>query len=157
MKKQTWFIILGILGVILLSILITNMNREDIIDENPAEAEVAVNFYTINVSKFEELFEDDNSSLIYVGRPTCSFCVEMEPIIKEVAARENISTFYLNLDEITDTDRDRFLQMDSFLESGEWGTPFLFVVSNGQISEVKQIGFTDEAGYRDFLQRVGKL
>jgi len=158
MKKQMWLIILGIIGVILLAIIITNLNREDdASNEIPVGEEIVANFYTINVAKLEELFDSSESSLIYIGTPTCPFCVEMEPIIKDVATNESINTFYLNLDEMGEADQEKFMQINDFLASGSWGTPLLFVVSNGTIMEPKQMGLVDEAGYRDFLQRIGKL
>ena len=158
MKKQTWFIIFGIIGVIVLAMIITNINREEeIIEEYPMEYELTTNFYNINVAMLEDLFEQTGTSLIYIGRPTCPFCLELEPTIKRVAAAEGIDTFYLNLDEMTEADHERFMQINQFLASGEWGTPFLFVVDNGTILEPMQMGLIDEDGYREFLRNVGKL
>jgi thiol-disulfide isomerase/thioredoxin len=91
-----------------------------------------------DVELFRELRDSNMVSLIYVGRPTCSFCIQIYPNLQEVAEEHFIDFFYVNTDEWDPSDTRGVLSraMNNFQ-----GTPTLFIMYNGR--EVSSI-----TGYR---------
>ena len=88
---------------------------------------------TINIDEYLSLKESNDSySIIYVARPTCSFCVLQKPIMENVVYRYDITVNYLNTDELSDEDVNKLRDSDEYFEGG-WGTPLTLIVRDNKI------------------------
>ena len=88
---------------------------------------------TINIDEYLSLKESNDSySIIYVARPTCSYCVLQKPIMENVVYRYDITVNYLNTDELSDEDVNKLRDSDEYFEGG-WGTPLTLIVRDNKI------------------------
>ncbi len=107
-------------------------------------------FENIDIDKYLEFYDGSEEKLVFIGRPTCSYCQIAEPIVKKINKDYNLNIYYLNTDDFVDDDEAKFINSDEFLKNG-YGTPMLFVVSNGKIVD-KVDGLTDTNHYLEFLK-----
>ena len=63
---------------------------------------------TINSKEYNDIVEDGESKLVYVGRPTCPECAEFQPVLEEVVEEEKINVYYYNTDEAKKKSMDEF-------------------------------------------------
>ncbi|MBO5138255.1 MAG: thioredoxin family protein [Bacilli bacterium] len=90
---------------------------------------------TINIDEYLSLKDSsDASSVIYIGRPTCSHCVIQKPIMEHLAYKYDITINYLNTDELSDDDITKLRDSDEYFKSG-WGTPLTLIVKDGKIQD----------------------
>lgn len=89
----------------------------------------------VNVEQVSEMFSNNDSGIIYVGRSTCPGCVEFVPKLNEALSNNssNTTVYYF------DTDRNR--ELDNFgvivEKLGVETVPTLVIIENG--NAVQQI------------------
>jgi predicted bacteriocin transport accessory protein len=120
------YAILGLVFIIGFSILVSNLT-------GPEEAKLPV-FKTITYAEYEQLFDDTKKGLVfvYVGRPTCSYCVKIQPLLKTLEEEENMVFNYLNTDEMTAEEINTKISTTTAAFAGEWGTPTLLAIIDGK-------------------------
>ena len=111
-------------------------------------------FNKISVDQLKELYNAEESALLYVGRPTCPACVEFEPTLSSVASKYELVVNYLNLDVVAQAgDGQAFTEVDPYFASDVWGTPMVLSIGKGKLSEDKLIGAVDEKTLVDYLTK----
>ncbi len=112
----------------------------------------------IGMTEFTTLLNDDSASVIYIARPTCGYCQQQEPIVKEILGEyEGIPIFYLNTDNLTSDEMSKLFKTDKklFGEDGkDFGTPTTIVVQKGKVVD-SIVGLTDKDNYVSFLKQYG--
>lgn len=112
-------------------------------------------FVSIDVNKYLEYYAGSEAKIIYLARPTCSYCQIATPIIQGIMFEYNIEVNYLNTDEFTDEGQTAFVKSDEFFSQG-YGTPVLFIVKDNAIVD-KVDGMTDKAHYIQFFKTHGYI
>lgn len=88
------------------------------------------------------LVDEQASGILYFGYDTCPYCLQVVPILNDLAKKYNQTVYYIDVyhttDTISDADIDRYLTVyrDFLLEDeGEpvFYVPQVFVIVNGQI------------------------
>ena len=106
----------------------------------------------INVSEYMDLYNKEGEySLIWVARPTCSYCELTTPVIQKMIKDYSVYISYLNTDEFSEDDTGTFIGTSEDFAEG-FGTPMLLVVGDGKILD-KVDGATDTAHYIEFLKK----
>ncbi len=109
----------------------------------------------IGIDEYLDLLKDDEASIIYVARPTCHYCQEMEPIVRNVVYEYNVKVHYLNTDELDDEGQADFIKSnDYFDEKGGYGTPMLIIVKDNDFVDVIE-GLTDKDTVVNFFKDNG--
>lgn len=106
----------------------------------------------INVDTYLEYFNGEEKKVILLARPTCGYCEIAMPIIQKVAKDYDLEINYLNSDEFEGEDEAKFVASSE--EFKEYGTPTLFIVSNGEVVSMVE-GLTDYAHYEQFFKDNG--
>lgn len=102
------------------------------------------------VKAYGKAFNSEKQELIYLGRPTCGYCQQLEPILLELKDRFDFEYTYVNTDKISDAQLESILA-DLDIEKGKFGTPYLIFVKDGKkVSESD--GYRGEDGLFNFLQ-----
>ena len=104
----------------------------------------------INMDTFFQYYQENEKRVIIFVRNGCQYCEIAEPIIKNIAYTYNIDIYAINTLEITEEERDKLIETDSFFNS--LGTPTLVIVQNGKIIDSIN-GLTDRAHYKDTLKK----
>lgn len=165
-KEKIFIIVIIVLLVVLfvISFLVggknsfstTLSNNADEVYNNAQNESKLVNsnekkdFVQIDVNKFIDYLNESKEQIILVARPTCQYCQIAEPIIQYVAFKYNLDINYLNTDNFSDEDSDRFINSNEMFQ-GDFGTPTLLIVKENSI--VDSEGLTDYAHYVDFFTR----
>lgn len=111
----------------------------------------------IGIDEYLDLLKGDEASIIYVARPTCHYCQEMEPIVKNIVYEYGIEVNYLNTDELDDEGQADFIESnDYFDEEGGYGTPMLIVVKDDEFVDVLE-GLTDKDTAVNFFKDNGLI
>ena len=91
-------------------------------------------FTDLTVAEYLELIESDEEHFIYIGRPTCGYCQQYEPIMKEAMKETGKKIYYFNTDQIaSEEEYYNFMESLAYLENEEWGTPLVLRVKNGEV------------------------
>lgn len=140
-NKTSLFIVLGLIFIIGFSMLISNLTGKE-----------EVSFKNINYREYSEFFGENKKGLVfvYVGRPGCSFCVQIQPLLGKLQTEENIVFNYLNTDTMTNEDFENIASTSKAFE-GEWGTPTLVAIVDGK--EHSNVGgFREIDDLREFVK-----
>ena len=136
-NKTGLFAIIGLVLIIGFSALVSNLTAPE--ETDPVNLE----FKTITYTEYEALFNKDNEGLVfvYVGRPGCSYCQKIKPLLKTLEEEEGIEFNYLNTDTMTEENFNAISTTSKAFEA-EWGTPTLLAILNGE-----NVSYVD--GYRE--------
>jgi thioredoxin 1 len=130
-KKTGIYIVLGLILIIGLSALISNLTTKE-------EKEV---LNAITYSEYKDFYKSNDLEFVYVGRPGCGYCQMTRPFLEELQDEEKMVWNYLNTDTMTQSDFDDIAKTaDAF--AGEWGTPTLLAIKDGKV-------LNSIAGYRE--------
>lgn len=111
----------------------------------------------IGIDEYLDLKKDDEASIIYVARPTCHYCQEMEPIVKNIVYEYDVTVNYLNTDELDDEGQAKFIKSDDYFdEKGGYGTPMLIIVKDDKFVDVLE-GLTDKDTAIKFFEDNGLI
>lgn len=105
------------------------------------------------VDKVDKAFDNKEAQLLYLGRPTCSYCVLLQPMLESYAKKYNFKYEYINTDETGKSKLDEILGKFD-LSQETFGTPYLAVVKNGK-KVAEQNGYVQEDILFKFLQENG--
>lgn len=99
----------------------------------------SVEFINISIDEYLEKLNGEEKSIIYVARPSCSYCTIETPILKKIASKYDLEVFYLDTSSFYDAniqdyteDGYKFINSAEVYEQG-YGTPNTIIVQNGEI------------------------
>ncbi len=133
--------------------------------KDPSEKEVTNTgnneSYSYDVSMFTEIDADgymdalngEELQVVYLGRPTCGYCIQFLPYLKQAQAEYGYTTLYIDTDEISNDDLTRVLETMG-LELSTFGTPTIALVHNGEVVDM-QIGYTEYSSFASLLENNG--
>ena len=111
----------------------------------------------IGIDEYLDLKKDSEASIIYVARPTCHYCQEMEPIVKNIVYEYGITVNYLNTDELDDEGQAKFIKSDDYFDKkGGYGTPMLIIVKDDEFVDVLE-GLTTKDTAVQFFKDNGLI
>ena len=106
----------------------------------------------ISVSEYMKIINEQDTSLIYIARPTCSYCQMFEPVLTSVLEKYKIGVEYIDISAISAQEEcDKFYNSNEFLSSGEWGTPTLLIYKDKKILDINS-GYVEEEDLVKFLK-----
>lgn len=111
----------------------------------------------IDIDEYLDLKEGSKASIIYVARPTCHYCQEMEPIVRNIVYEYGVTVNYLNTDELDDDGQAKFVKSDDYFDKkGGYGTPMLIIVKDDKFVDVLE-GLSDKDTVVKFFKDNGLI
>lgn len=113
------------------------------------------NLGMVTIDQYKCLLESEKPFALVVSQTTCGYCKAFKPIINEYVGKNNIPLYVIEINELSDSDRQEFLSSLSYFEENQsWGTPLTLGIENKEV--VTQIGgFTeDESEYDNFFETM---
>ena len=96
-------------------------------------------FINITLDEYLEKLQGEEKSIIYVARPTCSWCQKETPILKKIIGKYDLNVYYLNTENFYDSsigdyteDGYKFMASSEKYKDG-FGTPNTIIVQGGKI------------------------
>ncbi len=99
-------------------------------------------------NEFEAAFNGEKKTLVYLGSSTCGYCQLLNPSLQDMKQRYEFDYVYIDANEISSSYLKKILNK---LELSSLGTPYLAIVSNGEIVDT-QNGYSDYDITFEFLQ-----
>ena len=117
-------------------------------------------FTEINADELVNLYNGEEKSLIYIGRPTCGYCVAFLPSLQQAQEEFGYTTYYYDIDKITDEAYDAITGLNDFMANNFGYTPMVIVVQNGQILSADEsgegwVGYAEYDAFKSWLQGLG--
>jgi len=126
-----------------------NGDSSGIENENKAKAH-----NSITAAEYMALLKSGKNHVVFIGRPTCGYSVQQDPILKEIAGEYDIVINYLNIDEQAQTSMAEVLTTyESFTDGRGISTPTVVIIKNNEVNDVIE-GLRDKEQMVDFLREV---
>ena len=138
--------------VILLSLWITPIKERDVKKskyqtkttttvETTTEDELSkAGFNELTLDQYLEKINSSEKTIILIARPTCYYCQQFTPVLKQAMEDLGLTINYINTDNLSSSDWDTFQSSLDYLNSEEWGTPLTLIVQNKEV-------LADNSGY----------
>ena len=174
--NMSMYIIMGLLLLLAIIFLVTSCSNKQVTAENETEYDVSM-MHTVGVSDVIDMFANEGTYVLYIGRETCTVCQDLLPILQEAQINNNYITQYMDITEIDRSSSDweklvELLDVETTTTMDENGTseevtntfgyflnekgftPCVMIISNG-----KQIagffGTTSLTRFEDWLSNNG--
>ena len=109
------------------------------------------NFTKIDIDEYIELYKNDKSSVVLIGRSGCEYCQLVEPILRNMMYKDKFKINYLSLDGFDDAAREKLLKSDEYFEKKEGvETPMLLIVKDSSIVDFLE-GVFSRKEYKKFF------
>lgn len=114
------------------------------------------NLVIIGISEMDAILNDQSGTgtFVYIGRPTCPFCREFEPILEGALSDLGQELPYFETDLADQEDVDRRVEIMSQL--GLQGVPVIVYIVNGEAVEALS-GVQQQETVLEFFDRHGGL
>lgn len=129
----------------------TNISTDNTSSEISEDKQAELN--SIDIDKYLSLKKASDKSIIYISRPTCHYCQQEDPIIKNIVYETKVTVNYLNTDELDDDGNSKLIKSDDYFSEG-YGTPLLLVVQKDKIVD-KLEGLTSKENIVSFFKKYG--
>lgn len=90
-------------------------------------------FTEVSIDKYLELIKSDSKNIVLVARPTCYYCQQFTPILKQAKDELGLTINYVNTDNFSEDDWTAFNDSLDYLSQEDWGTPLTLIVQNGKV------------------------
>ena len=95
----------------------------------------------INYEEYGQILEQEGKHVITIGQTGCSHCIATKPVLNSIAKDYDITINYLNITEMTQSERNSFTNSlseigydeEEFVTSGNFGTPLTLIIQNGKV------------------------
>ena len=133
----------------------TNNNQKDTTTNSDDDTEISedkqAELNSIDIDKYLSLKKGSDKSIIYISRPTCHYCQQEDPIMKNIVYETKITVNYLNTDELDDDGNTKLIKSDDYFSEG-YGTPLILVVQKNKIVD-KIEGLTSKEDIVSFFKK----
>ncbi len=106
-------------------------------------------------SLYNSLLKENTSNVLFIGRPTCSFCNLFKPILEDTSKQYNIQYRYINTDDLTQTQLNQLLDKLG-IDRDTFSTPRLIITEGTSIKD-HQIGYMDDISLFHYFKRNGLI
>ncbi len=145
-----------LVGVIGIFAGVENMNGTSTKqDEEQVREYDASMFKQVTPDEFVEAFKGSETQVIYIGRPTCSYCAAFLPTLQQAQKDYNYTTLYLNIDEVDSSEISKITELDEWLNNYYGTTPLVIVVKDGKIQGEGWVGYAEYDTFAAYLENLG--
>lgn len=130
-------------------------NEEDTTDEKYNDVTLENSgFKEVSVDEYLNLVKQNEKSIVLITRPTCTYCQKFMPVIKEVQVEMNLDINYVNTNNISSEDWDKFTNSLDYLKNNNWGTPTILIVKNNDLVDIN-MGYDTLTNTKAFFSKNG--
>lgn len=149
----TILVVAIIIGV---AIGVSNIKKDDTNSDNNVETTELekAGFNEVTLSEYLDLVKSSEKSIILVARPTCGYCQQFTPILKQAMEDMNLTINYIDTDKFSEDDWTPFTESLDYLKSEQWGTPLTLIVQNGE-AIAENNGYVELDTIKEFFTNNG--
>ena len=151
-------IVFAVINTILLLVAVgepgstTNLSSDDSTESSTSGDYDVSMFDAISGDDFINLLSGDGSgtSIIYLGREGCSFCLEFLPVLQQAQNDLGYTTKYLDITTVDEEDANTIMGINDFLETNYGSTPLVVIAKDGKYVD-GMVGYVDYDEFVNFL------
>ena len=111
----------------------------------------------ISYSNYKELLKGKEWSIVYIGRPGCSYCQKQLPIVKQILNSYDVVVNYLNTDNLSSEELNELISGYNAFNGGEnFGTPTFLIVGKNKVED-GIIGYTEKDNLIDLFSKYNLI
>lgn len=133
----------------------TNANHESNFQQEEIPESEQADLTMITIDDYLSLKKGSELSIIYIARPTCGYCQQEEPIVKNLVYLHQLKVNYLNTDTLDEDGFNALTGSDEFFSSG-FGTPTIILVKDDAIQDSAR-GYHTKDELIEFFQKNGLM
>lgn len=114
------------------------------------------NLGVVDYEQYNCLYESGEPFALILAQTTCGYCTQFKPIIDEYAGKNNVPVYIIQINELSEEDRNALIASLSYFKDNEnWGTPLTLGIENKEVkAEIN--GYTDSTDELDtFFKTLG--
>lgn len=114
-------------------------------------------FEKVDFDKMMDKFESSDLEVIYIGRPTCGYCVKFLPVLQEAQEKFGYKTVYYDLTDVTQDETNKIIEKDNedeFIKTNFGATPMVLLVKDGKLVD-GWVGYAEYDSFAEFLTKNG--
>lgn len=116
---------------------------------------------TITMDDFNELWNDEAVSVIYLARDTCGYCQQQKPILIEFMTKYDVVVNYIDVSKLDTDGANTLYEKYGAFQEEKYGvdgirTPTILFISGGKLL-YQTLGVIDEAGLVDYFTEYGLI
>ncbi len=139
-KKKLWIMVGVVTGLIIITIgiyFVGNLKLQKVLKD------------------IDEKMSSEEVQIFYLARPTCHYCILLEPVTETLKQEYQLTYNYINTDKFSNSQLKKIL--DKFgVDSKTFGTPYIAITKNGKV--VDQLnGYADENVVFELFQTNGLI
>lgn len=95
----------------------------------------------ISASEYKALLNGEEVSLIYIASPTCGYCAQQEPIMKQLVNKYDVTVNYLNISAVTSAESTEIYNSYAAKQVADYQlegvrTPTILLVQGGKVVDM---------------------
>lgn len=134
-KKMYLLIFLIVILVMLIHHIFTQINIPFMFT-NTQSPSISTNLIQIGNVELSRVLENSGTTFVYIGRPTCPVCAELEPVLNDVLYELDQTIYYFNTDEAYQEDADIMASLLDPLEV--MSVPAIIYIVDGELIDKLQ-------------------
>lgn len=127
------------------------------IKDNEIVSKHDIKLTEVTVDEYLKLIKEDGYHFMFIGSATCGYCTLFKESISAFQLFNDFDFYYLDLNNVTEqSDYDKLLSSDEYLEAGEWGTPTSILYKDGKKVDLLS-GYVSTQNLEEFLKENGAI
>ncbi|MFV0274734.1 MAG: thioredoxin family protein [Bacilli bacterium] len=107
----------------------------------------------ITFNQLKEISKAKGTTVVFFGRPTCSWCVKFEPVVVKYTEDNKIDITYLNTDKVTSDQMSTIFELLEVDTTKGFGTPTTAIFKDGLLVG-KQPGYMEADDLDEFIKSI---
>lgn len=136
LKKSSVIVRILIVVILLVSIIYI------LLSFNKKNDEKHINFETISINKYVDLYKKEDVEFIYIKKDNCAPCQFVEQNLDKIQKEYKIKFNTINISKLDEKDMNK-LKNSNKLFNDKWDAPLIFSIDNGEL-------ITSLEGYKEY-------
>lgn len=155
-RQKDLILILLVVILFILAIFVTISKTPKLDIELPIAVEGEPGFTEITYAEYEAKMAEEKPFLMVLVQDGCGYCDMYKPVVEEVSKEYGIPTYYINLTNLNQDDKDALSSSNSYLKKNKWGTPTtLFMYGDVVVDYVG--GYVEKEEFISFVKENIKV
>lgn len=100
-------------------------------------------FNNISSKQFHEILEDSEQKIVYIGRPSCPDCAEIQPVLEEELEEAGLTAYYYNTEKAKKKSMDDFNEIKEIVNV-QYVPTIIYYDGDKEISRIEYSDYTED-------------
>lgn len=96
---------------------------------------VKKSYHEIGLNRLEDMINNKETFIMYIGSSTCSNCASLNPTLNRVINDYDVDVYYIDTNKLSDAEKDELIRYINY----EKKTPRIYFITNGSYDNMNLI------------------